>query len=176
MSESEINIFFAPVSSGDLYSNFEKTVLHGIPKNYFEAKRQNQLIKSNTIVRLWGIRDAKKTTYNRTKIGDYVFFYKEGFIIGYSKVYSLFVDEELSRKIWGVFENKQRGEKYSWSNIIVFDDFYNCNIPFMNFIKLADYSESFSVRGYLEFREVAVQKIKNEYGGIEKYVRLHQYE
>jgi hypothetical protein len=173
MSESEINIFFAPVSSGALYFNFEKSVLKGIEKTVFGTETIKYLNPSDANVKLWGIRDAKKTTYNRTKVGDLVLFYKEGNIIGYSKVHSLFIDEELSKKIWGIFENNQRGERYSWSNIIVFEDFHNCNIPFTKFNELANYNDRFSIRGYLEFRKEAVEKLINDFGSFEKFVKAN---
>lgn len=171
-----MNIFFAPVSNGKLFSNFEQSVLKGIAKDFVNPTFNNYFIKSEKNVRLWGIRDAKKTTYQKTKIGDFVFFYKEGYIIGYSKIYSLFSDEELSIKIWGLFENKQRHEKYSWSNILVFENFNNCNIPFNIFKDLAHYSEKFSIRGYLEFRKVAVDKIMEEFGSIENFINTNSVE
>ena len=173
MIESEMKIFFAPVSNGALYFNFEKSVLKGIEKTVFGTETIKYLNTSDANVKLWGIRDAKKTTYNRTNIGDLVLFYKEGNIIGYSKVHSLFIDEELSKKIWGIFENKQRGERYSWSNIIVFEDFHHCNIPFTKFKELADYSDGFSIRGYLEFRKEAVEKIMKDFGGLENFLILN---
>lgn len=171
LNKKDVNVFFAPVSSGGLFLNFEKSVMNGISLSFFDSKYHRYFNKSDKIVRLWGIRDAKKAAYDRTKVGNYVFFYKEGFIIGYSKIYSLFIDEELSNKIWGIFENKQRGEVYSWSNIIVFEDFNNCNIPFSKFNELANYSDNYSVRGYLEYRDFAVEKIINEFGGIEQFVK-----
>lgn len=173
---NKMNLFFAPVSSGGLYLNFEKSVLNGIEKKMFSAEKNKYLKTSDEKVKLWGIRDAKKTTYVKTNVGDLVLFYKEGIIIGYSKVYSLFVDEELSKMVWGVFENKQSGERYSWSNIIVFEDFNNCNIPFTKFIELANYSESFSIRGYLEFRKEAVEKIMNDFGSFEKFIKANSQE
>lgn len=173
MSGSEVNIFFAPVSSGGLYLNFVKSVLNGFEKKIFSEEISEYLKPSDTDVKLWGIRDAKKTTYDKTKAGDFVLFYKEGIIIGYSNVYSLFINEELSKNLWGVFENKQRGERYSWSNIMVFDGFHNCKIPFSKFKELANYNENFSIRGYLEFRKEAVEKIVKEFGGIEKFIRMN---
>jgi hypothetical protein len=171
MSKRNVNIFFAPVSSGSLYLNFEKSVLKGIEKNIFSTEIKEYLKHSDENVKLWGIRDAKKTTYDKSDVGDLILFYKKGIIIGYSKVYSLFIDEELAKKVWGVFENKQRGERYTWSNIIVFEDFHNCSIPFTKFKELGDYSESFSIRGYLEFRKEAVEKIMKDFGSFEKFVK-----
>lgn len=171
MNENDFNIFFAPVSSGSLYLNFEKTVLEGINLEYFDLDTRKYFLETNKNVKLWGIRDAKKRAYNKTQVNDYVLFYKEGFIIGYSKVQNLFIDSELSMNLWGIFENKQRGEFYTWSNIIVFSDFNSCKIPFSVFIKLAEYSEKFSVRGYLEYRDSATRKIIEEYGDIEKFIK-----
>jgi hypothetical protein len=173
MRKFEENIFFAPVSSGVLYINFEKSVINGISIKNLDAELTKYCKSNDDRIKLWGIRDAKKTTYNKTIVGDFILFYREGYIIGYSKVHSLFENEDLSIAIWGIFENKQRGEKYSWSNIIVLEDYNTCNIPFSKFRELGEYNEGFSVRGYLEFREKAVKKINNEFLGIQAFINSH---
>lgn len=152
------SIFFAPVSSGVLYANFEKSVIDGIPLNNVLNHFPKSIKIQDATIRFWGIRDAKKSTFLKTKPGDIVFFYQEGNIIGSSKVISTFVNEELARETWGVFINKQRNEQYYWPNIIVFENYSPCFIPFSKFIELADYSPKFSIRGYIEFNEIGTKR------------------
>jgi hypothetical protein len=173
MSKKRVNIFFAPVSSGSLYLNFEKSVLNGFEKKALNTDLNKYFKTCDEKVKVWGIRDAKKTTYNKTNVGDFVLFYNKGNIIGYSEVHSLFVNEGLSNIIWGIFENKDNGKKYSWSNIITFKDYKPCNVPFARFKEIANYSEGFSVRGYLEFRKEAVEKVNNVFGSLEKFIKIN---
>lgn len=152
------NIFFAPVSSGGLYSNFEKSVIHGIHINKILNHIPNSIKLQEATIRFWGVRDAKKSIFLRTNPGDLVFFYQEGNIIGSARVIGTFVNEELARDTWGVFINKQRNEQYYWPNIIVFENYNPCLIPFSKFIELADYSTKFSIRGYIEFNVTGTKK------------------
>lgn len=164
------NIFFAPVSSSDLSVNFEKTVVTGVPIKSIDIKFTKHFRKNDDIVRLWGIRDAKKGTFDKTKSNDVVFFYKQRIIIGYGVVDKIFTDEELSKSLWGIFENKIRGEKYLWSNIILFKNYYECSIDFSEFISLAKYSEKFSVRGYMKFNDTGLSNIINKFKSVQGFI------
>jgi len=163
-------LFFAPVSSGELYKNFEKTILQGVGVSLLSDELL--LGFEESFVKLWGIRDAKKASFNRTKPGDIVCFYKEGFIIGYGTVQNTFVDEALATKLWGVFNNKQRNESYLWPNIIWLTNFRVCQIPFSKIIMLGNYSENFSIRGYLMFNEIGLNNMLKSSNSIENY--FHQ--
>lgn len=152
------SIFFAPVSSGVLYSNFEKSVINGIHTSEILNHLPNTIKFQEATIRFWGIRDAKKSTFLKTKPDDVVFFYQEGNIIGSSKVITTFVNEAIAKDTWGVFINKQRNEHYYWPNIIVFENYSPCLIPFSKFIELADYSPKFSIRGYIEFNQIGTKR------------------
>ncbi len=60
------NIFFAPVSSGGVYSNFEKSVINGIHTSKILNHLPNSIKFQETTIRFWGVRDAKKSTFLRT--------------------------------------------------------------------------------------------------------------
>lgn len=158
ITENKLNIFFAPVSSGVLYSNFEKSVITGITACKILNHFPNNIRIQNSTIRFWGIRDAKKTTFLKTKPSDLVFFYQEGNIIGYGKVITTFINEDLASETWGVFKNKQRGVEYYWPNIIVFENYSPCLIPFSKFIEIANYSPKFSIRGYIELNEIGTKR------------------
>jgi hypothetical protein len=151
-------LFFAPVSSGSLYDNFYRTVVQGVPMGELPNSFPFYS-KQEAIVRLWGIRDAKKSTYEKTSKGDVVCFYKEGDIIGYGAVKGTFLNSELADKLWGKMQKKNTSEIYGWPNVIALEDFRCCEIPFSEFIRLGNYSDKFSIRGYLEFNTLGTQKI-----------------
>ena len=158
-------LFFAPVSSGSLFENFNLTVVQGVPMSDLQSGFPF-LPKQETVARLWGIRDAKKTTFEKTKKGDVVCFYKEGDIIGYGQVQGTFVNLELAGRLWGTMQKKNTSELYGWPNIIVLAGFNSCKISFGEFIRLAKYSEKFSIRGYLEFNNLGTQKMLSSRGSI----------
>jgi hypothetical protein len=161
------NIFFAPVSSGGLYLNFEKSVINGIDS--IKLKTLEKFKGESESVHLWGIRDAKKTTYLATQKYDIVAFYKEGYIVAFAEVKNTLIDLELSKSIWGSFINKTNGEVYYWPNIILFSYVSFCSIPF-NYIKeLANYNEKFSIRGYLKLNETGMNSILEKFGSSDNF-------
>lgn len=163
------NLFFAPVSSGELYKNFENTVVNGVSSSIIHTFQSK-----NKTTSVWGIRDAKKASFNKTKQDDFVCFYKEGVIIGYGEVAGTFVDEGIAKSLWGVFHNKQRNENYYWPNILVLKNYNTCTIPFSKFIELGGYSDKFSIRGYLMLNSIGIDKILNEYGTLESFFKNHK--
>lgn len=172
MEKNQFNIFFAPVSSGDLLYNFEKTVVKGVSLEELDNEYHNKFNGKGSIIRLWGIRDAKRTTFNKTKSGDIILFYKQGLIVGYSTVKEIFIDEHLSKKLWGTFENKREGVFYSWPNIILLESFHESQIPFSTFRALGGYNEKFSVRGFLQYKHEATNKLITEYGGLNTFLAI----
>jgi hypothetical protein len=70
------NLFFAPVSSGDLYLNFKKSILNGIDVKDIKSKVKS-IFNTSSNVKLWGIRDAKKTTFLKSNPKDIVCFYND---------------------------------------------------------------------------------------------------
>lgn len=163
-------LFFAPVSSGELYNNYYKSVVIGI--NISALRKYNiDLIGYSGKVRLWGIRNAKKSTFDKTCIGDLVCFYKEGVVIGYGLVDASFVNPELSKEIWGYFQKKSTGEIYLWQNIIVINQFEECVIPFQQFIDLGGYNAKFSIRGYIMLNETGTKRIITKFGSLPNFFK-----
>lgn len=168
MSSNDTNLFFAPVSSGDLYDNFKKSIIEGV--NVIDVKKHAEnIFEQHKIVKLWGIRDAKKSTFLKTKPKDIVCFYKNGFIIGYGKVIKTFTNTELSEAIWGKFFNKLSNEYYLWRNIIWIEEFHECNVSFREFITQGEYDDKFSIRGYLMLNSIGKLKILKKHNSFEGY-------
>jgi len=121
------------------------------------------------VVKLWGIRDAKKSTFLKTKPNDIVCFYKNGFIVGYGKVIDTFTNTELSKAIWGEFFNKLSNEYYLWQNIIWIEEYHECHVNFSEFIKQGKYDDKFSIRGYLMLNSTGRENILKQHRSFEKY-------
>lgn len=162
-----INIFLAPVSSGELLSNYEKSVEEGIETSQLPQNISKE-IKEN-VTSLWGIRDAKKSTFLKIKQDDVVAFYKEGMIISYGIVQTTFIDLEFAKKLWGTFVKKSSGEIYFWPNIIVFKEVGLCRISFSDFRKFGDYNDKFSVRGLIMLNQKGNQEIIERYGSLDNF-------
>ena len=69
MSSNNPKIFLAPVSSSDLYKNYQRTVMTGIDKSVFKkyqnANQYQKLLTQNETIRIWGIKNSKLTSYNK---------------------------------------------------------------------------------------------------------------
>ena len=89
MAESK-KIFLAPVSSSELYRNYQRTVMVGLEKSEFfkltGTSDYQKLLTQNSMVRIWGIKNVKLTSYNKVSIGDVVLFYHKGNIVGKAEI------------------------------------------------------------------------------------------
>lgn len=151
------NVFFAPIPKKDQTANFQRTILNGIEVASLPKDLQYPFAGFK-LVKLWGVRDAKKTAFLKTKKGDIVCFYQEGVIIGHATVHGTFISEKLAELLWGVFRNELKEENYNWQNVIWFWEYHPCNIDFNTFKQMGGYKEKFSIRGYICLNEIGTQK------------------
>jgi hypothetical protein len=157
MDSKTPNIFFAPIPKKNQTANFDRTILKGVEVGSL-SKSLSQRFTGYNSVKLWGVRDAKKAAFLKTKEGDIVCFYQEGMIIGYAIVHDTFVNRDLAEHLWGVFRNELKEENYNWQNILWFSEYHPCQIEFNVFKKMGGYKEKFSIRGYLLFNEHGTHK------------------
>jgi hypothetical protein len=105
MSVKQPKIFLAPVSSSDLYKNYQKTVMVGIDKldflKFANSSQYGKLITQSHTIRLWGIKSTKLTPYNKASINDIVLFYHKGFMVGRASISFKDINQNLSKEIWG---------------------------------------------------------------------------
>jgi len=178
MSNKNPKIFLAPVSSSDLYKNYQRTVMVGIDKTdflkYQNANQYQKLLSQNHTVRIWGIKSTKLTPYNKASINDIVLFYHKGFMIGRATISFKDNNQNLSKEIWGFDQDKLKNVIEYWENLIFLENFAVINMPFKILIDYASFSPKASVRGFNEYSQIGTNALLKEYGDIDNFLRKHR--
>jgi len=171
-----IQLFLAPVSSTQLYKNYQKTVENGFNfQSFFSLKPtityQKKTFDKRSIIRLWGIKDLKISQYKQCNIDDYIFFYHKGNIISSARILSLDKNRELSILLWGKDFDRLKNRNEYWDNIIFLHSFLKVSLNFSILIKYANYDAKASVRGFNKYRMDGLNKILKDYGTIDKFLK-----
>lgn len=170
-------IFLAPVSSSDLYKNYQKTVMVGIDKsdffNFQYSVQYQKLLSQNHTIRLWGIKSTKLTPYNKASINDIILFYHKGFMVGKAIVSFKDINQNLSKEIWGVDKDKLRNKIEYWENLIFLDSFSVINLDFKVLINYASFSSKASVRGFNEYSQIGTAELLKEHKSIANFLKKY---
>jgi len=170
-------IFLSPVSSDALFNNYKNSVVNGFSSDVFSKfssseKYQSDLINNETI-RLWGIREAKITPFNKVSKGDLILFYHKGFIVGKSTIIFKDKNQKLSENIWGVAFKSFSGITEYWENIVFLNNFEKVNIDYQMLIKYAGFSEKASVRGFNQYPKIGVDNILLNFKTLNNFIKSH---
>jgi len=171
-------IFLAPVSSSELYNNYQKTVMVGFEKIDFfkhtETSKYVKLLSQSNIIRVWGIKNVKITSFNKASIGDIVLFYHKGFMVGKAEIEFKDKNVELSKQLWGYDFNKLRNTTEYWENILFLGNYSIIHFPFSVLIEYANYSPLMSVRGFNEYSVTGLNKIVDNYKSIDSFLNNYK--
>lgn len=178
MSANQPKIFLAPVSSSDLYKNYQKTVMVGIDKfDFLKFKNSSQygkLITQSHTIRLWGIKSTKLTPYNKASINDIVLFYHKGFMVGRATISFKDINQNLSKEIWGYDHDKFNNKIEYWENLIFLENFSVINMDFKVLIQYASFSPKASVRGFNEYSQNGTTAILKEHKSIDSFLQTYK--
>ena len=173
MDSDKKKIFLAPVSSSNLYKNYHKSVISGLSNraffNYSDTSTYKQKFGEKKIIRLWGIKNVKKTAFNRAEISDIILFYHKGFIVGKTEIIFKDTNKKLSDSIWGHDYKKQE----YWENLVFLDKYEEYNIDFKLLIEFADYSPKASVRGFNIYSIDGLNAILEKYKTVDNFLKEH---
>ena len=164
-------IFLAPVSSSNLYKNYHKTVVTGLDNETFFKYSDTSIYKkhigNDKVIRLWGIKNVKKTAFERSAISDIILFYHKGFIVGKTEITFKDTNKKLSDAIWGYDREKQE----YWENLVFFNNYEELNIDFKVLIEFASYSPKASVRGFNIYSTLGTTAILKKYKSIDNFLK-----
>jgi hypothetical protein len=173
MTSDKRKIFLAPVSSSNLYKNYHKSVVSGLSNsdffNYSDTSTYKQKFGDKKVIRLWGIKNVKKTAFNRAEISDIILFYHKGFIVGKTEIIFKDTNKKLSDSIWGHDYDKQE----YWENLVFLDKYEELNIDFKVLIEFADYSPKASVRGFNIYSSNGLNAILNQHKTLDSFLKEH---
>lgn len=171
MTSDKRKIFLAPVSSSNLYKNYHKSVVIGLSNsdffNYSETSTYKQKFGDKRVIRLWGIKNVKKTAFNRSEISDVILFYHKGFIVGKTEIIFKDKNKQLSNSIWEYDYDKQE----YWENLVFLDKYEELNIDFKVLIEFADYSPKASVRGFNIYSSYGLNAILSKYNSLDNFLK-----
>ena len=173
MTSDKRKIFLAPVSSSNLYRNYHKSVVSGLSNrdffNYSDTSPYKQKFGDKKVIRLWGIKNVKKTVFNRAEISDIILFYHKGFIVGKTEIIFKDTNKKLSDSIWG----HDYGKQEYWENLVFLDKYEELNFDFKVLIGYADYSPKASVRGFNIYSADGLNTILEKYKTIDNFLIEH---
>lgn len=178
MTANNPKIFLAPVSSSDLYKNYQKTVMVGIDKLDFlklaNSSQYGKLLTQSHTIRLWGIKSTKLTPYNKASINDIVLFYHKGFMVGRATISFKDINQNLSKEIWGYDHDKFNNKIEYWENLIFLENFSVINMDFKVLIEYASFSPKASVRGFNEYSQNGTAAILKDHKSIDSFLQTYR--
>ncbi len=171
-----MQIFLAPRSNETSYKNFLSTIENGVDYSiiepYLEKEGKEILGKANKIF-AWGTKEKKKSTWDKMKPGDIVFFYKgkegrekEGKLMWAGKLQFKQQSEELSLALW-----PPKPKEEPWACVFFLTDLQPIYVPISEFSDIAGYSHNFIVQGFMCVNQEATDKILKEFGSIEQFIK-----
>jgi len=167
-----VKIFLAPVSDVSENSNYDNSLVRGIPISRlrdFLSITELKLIGETQIVKLWGVRCPHKS-WTTLENSDYILFYYKKEIISYARIIHKIVNASLSDSLWGHIQSKISGEIHYWERIMFVDNLKLTKIPFDRLMNLAEYNDGFVVRRFLLYRRQGVDNIVQTFGSIDNFL------
>ena|ERR1051326_7062646 len=170
-------IFLAPVSGSNLFANYKKTVVEGIPSDSFlkipEAKEYSKQFSKEDKIHLWGIKSTKATPFKKCSVNDYVLYYYQGTMISYCKVLYKSQNKPLSEKIWGKDTDRITGLHEYWENLLFLTAPKKISMDFNILIDFAHFKPKASVRGFNAYSSVGLSAIINKYKTIDTFLNKY---
>ena len=158
-------LFFAPRSNETSRENFLATLESGYPfsevKDYLSEVEQ-KMLSNRELLYIWGNQIAKKGSWNKMRIGDYVAFYAKGEFVYVGKCILKKQSEALARNLWGNVPNKN----VTWEFTFFLDEIRPISIPLSVIKELAGYKEKMVVQGFMPIDENGMNNILKKYGSL----------
>jgi 5-methylcytosine-specific restriction protein B len=165
-------IFLVPKRGEQLNQGFEKTSSGGykfIDLQDLLSREDSQILGRNSEVFFWGCKPYAKSKWDKINNQDWLFFYQNGSITGFSKIIHKCHNPRFAEALWGL-SRSETGEEALWEYIYFFEKPNPTNISISKLAALAGYASNFVVYGFMPFKQVGVEKIISQYGSIAKFL------
>lgn len=161
-------LFFAPRSNETSRENFLATLESGYPINdvqgYLSEDEQRLFIDKKTLF-IWGNQEAKRGSWNKMNIGDYVAFYAKGAFVYVGKCILKKKSADLARHLWGNVPTKD----VTWEYTFFLDEIRPISMPLSVITDLAKYKKNMIVQGFMPINEEGMSNIINRYGSLTSF-------
>jgi len=162
MEGSAPGVFLVPSSSDDAMTNFERTVLEGVPSRQIAAHSGIRFTSESLPV--WGTHEGNLSEWERMAEGDYLFFYQGGAYPYVARILTTEENDSLSKEIWPNFEDRP------WKYIIYLLDVVEADLERTEVNEFAGYDRDFAPMGLQTYRDSGADAIRAEHGSIWSYV------
>jgi len=153
------NIYRAPYASDDAFSNFERTVLEGLPVD--EVSEYSDRDFESDPVRMWGTTVAG--SWRHIDPGDFLIFYRSGKYEHAAEVVGTERNEELGRVVWPNYEGEP------WDCIIYLKEPVEINVESAPLHELAGYDVTHT-QNFGPLSDMGLGAIRANYGSVEDFV------
>lgn len=152
-------IYRAPYASDEAFSNFERTVLKGLPVDDV-AQHSDRNFDSGP-VRMWGTTVVR--SWKRIEPGDFLIFYRDGEYEHAAEVVEIERNEDLGRAIWPNYEGDP------WDCIIYLKEPVEINVASAPLHELAGYDVTHT-QNFAPLNEMGLGAIRANYGSVEDFI------
>lgn len=114
-------IFLAPYGNSEARTNFENTVVDGVPRDELSTIA-DELPETGDIVYFWGTHDGNDGSWQSVSPGDYLVFYRDGEYTHAAKVLGTEQNEEVGERYWPNFDDDP------WDRIMYIDSPNEINV------------------------------------------------
>lgn len=170
-----MQIFLAPISSEISYKNFLSTIKNGVNFSVVEPhldKEGKKTLKGRGKLLVWGIKETKKSFWDKIKKGNLVLFYQGGKDAGRNGrfVYvGRLLYKQYNKKLGLSFWSLRQGEK-SWACIFFLHDLRSIHIPISDIRNFAGYKPKFIIQGFTLLNQKGTRKILKKFKTVEKFL------
>lgn len=163
------NAFLAPCSGGAAETNLKRTIETPVPSEDYRGYTTKEFGPS---VHLWGMREAKQSTWGKMEPGDWLLFYTGNFTYSYAaRVRDRERNPTLAAEVWSPRIGSTPDERKAaaeWEYVIYLDDPVSINLPSQSFHDRLGYNDEYP-QG---FRRVThMDELRAEYGSLDELVR-----
>lgn len=152
-------IYRAPYGSDKAFSNFERTVLEGLPTE--EVTQYSDRDFESEPVRMWGTTVAG--SWRQITPGDFLIFYRSGEYEHAAEVVGTERNEELGGSVWPNYEGDP------WDCIIYLKEPVDINVPSAPLHELAGY-DIVHTQSFGPLNDMGLGAIRAKCGSVEEFV------
>lgn len=152
-------IYRAPYASDKAFSNFEHSVIDGLPVD--EVTQHSDREFESGSIRMWGTTVVG--SWKHIEPGDFLIFYRSGGYEHAAEVIGTERNEDLGRSVWPNYEGDP------WDCIIYLKEPVEINVPSAPLHELAGYSVSHT-QNFGPLSDMGIGAIRADYGSVENFV------
>lgn len=167
-SEKTIRVFLAPASNETSQTHMKDSLTPGKQFQDLASLLSNSgkaILSKLDRIPTWGCVASMKSRWEQMQKGDWVLFYVKGSFVYAGKVVYKEKNTDLSLKIWG-----KTKEGNPWELMFFFDQLHEINVELDPIRQYSDYKSNWILQGFTRLKDIAVQKIIEDYGSFEAFL------